>query len=171
MRIEPAYPPHPWMLEDIQLRCESAADRMRQALDLGIQIKDTLPERYRNDFAMILLDLGRFHRRTLAYAYHLRETNLATCLRSARKDSQQPLADRLSTQLRELMQADLRNVCSDKRATADNPMPSPEPTAGAWPEMEMALGLIPKDIDAFLNTYFADGPDRASKGAFSATSR
>jgi hypothetical protein len=171
MRIEPAYPPHPWMLEDVQLRCEAAADRMRQALETSRQIEGRLPEGYRKDFAQVLLDLGRFQRRALAYAYHLRETNLATCLRAARKDQQRVLADWLARQLLELMKADLRNVGSDKVASAGDPTPTAAPTSGVWPEMEAAIDLVSKDLETFLGKYFADAPDRASKGVFSATSR
>ena len=171
MRIEPAYPPHPWMLEDVQLRCEAAADRMRQALDAGRQIESRLPQEYRKNFALILLDLGRFQRRALAYAYHLRETNLTTCLRAAQKDQQRVLADRLARQLLELMNVDLRNVCSDKEARTGDPTPTAAPTAGAWPEMEAAIALASKDLETFLGTCFGDAPDRASKGVFSATSR
>ena len=171
LRIEPAYPPHPWMLEDVQLRCETAADRMGQALATGRRIEGRLPETIRKNFALVLLDLGRFQRHSLAYAYHLRETNLAACLRAARKDNQRALADRLARQLLEMMQADLRNVCAEKQAVAGNPTPASATTAGAWPEMEAAIDLASKDLEKLLGTYFGDAPDRASKGVFSATSR
>jgi hypothetical protein len=37
--------------------------------------------------------------------------------------------------------------------------------------MEAAIDLARQDLQKFLDTYFADAPDKASKGAFSATSR
>ncbi len=63
LRIEPAYPPHPWMLEDVQLRCEAAASRMAQALSVGVPIQPTLKKEISESFAQNLLDLGRFERR------------------------------------------------------------------------------------------------------------
>ena len=63
LRIEPAYPPHPWMLEDVQLRCEAAANRMARALDVGIPLQRSLPAEVSQNFAINLLDLGRFEQR------------------------------------------------------------------------------------------------------------
>ncbi len=171
MRIEPEYPPHPWMLEDIQLRCEEAADRMRQALDVGTKLRRDLPEAFSASFALNLFDLGRFERRALAYAFHLRETNIATCLRAARADHQRVLAGRLAGELEAVMKADLENRVRERRATAADPAPAAAVTTGCWPEMEAALNLARTDIDKFLSTCFHETPDRASKGAFSATSR
>ncbi|MGO8745079.1 MAG: hypothetical protein ACLQNE_03730 [Thermoguttaceae bacterium] len=171
LRIEPAYPPHPWMLEDVQLRCEAAARRMGEALRVGIPLQQNLPQEVSASFALNLLDLGRFQRRTLAYAYHLRETNLVTCLRAAKNDGQQAVAQRITKELLAVMTADLQNVCKEKRAKLGDPNPAPASTAGAWPEMEATLNLAQRDLPKFLGTYFGDVPDKASKGAFSATSR
>ena len=60
MRTEPEYPPDPWMLEDVQLRCEVAADRMRRALNIGAKLRRDLPEAFSAGFARNLFDLGRF---------------------------------------------------------------------------------------------------------------
>ncbi len=171
LRIEPAYPPHSWMLEDIQLRCEVAAEKMRQAMDLGLRLQNTPPGELSDNFALNLLDLGRFHRRALTYGYHLRETNLATDLRSARRDHQQGLAEQLAGQLLAVMKADLENVCTENLAKVGDPTPQPAATVGSWPEMEAAMGLLQKDVEKFLHTYFSDAPDKASKGVFSVTSR
>jgi hypothetical protein len=171
MRIEPAYPPHPWMLEDIQLRCEAAADRMGQAMKVGLRLQRDLPREPADNFALNLLDLGHFQRRALAYAYHLRETNITTCLRAARADKEQATADRLAQELLAVMKADLENVCADGRATVADPAPATAVTAGSWPEMETSRDLARRDMQKFLDTYFGDAPDRASKGIFSATSR
>ena len=171
LRIEPAYPPHPWMLEDIQLRCEVAANRMAQALTLGMLIQPRLPAGISGDFTQNLLDLAQFQCRALAYAYHLRETNLATCLRAARSDGTPELATRLTDELLAVMTSDLENVCRNKLAKAGDPNPDPGSSAGAWPEMEAAIELARQDLPQFLDTYFGDAPDRGSKGAFSATSR
>jgi hypothetical protein len=171
LRIEPAYPPHSWMLEDVQLRCEAAAGRMDQALTVGVPLQQTLPREVSEDFARNLFDLGRFQRRALAYAYHLRETNLVTCLRAARSDGQQALAQQLTHELLTVMTADLANVCKEKLAKVGDPNPAPASTAGAWPEMEAAIDLAQQDLQKFLETYLSDAPDKASKGVFSTTSR
>jgi hypothetical protein len=171
MRIEPAYPPHPWMLEDIQLRCDAAATQMARALAVGVPLKQSLPPTLSESFAQNLCDLGRFQRRALAYAYHLRETNLATCLRAARNDGAQELAQRLTDELLAVMTLDLENVRKEQLARLGDPNPVPTSTVGAWPEMEVAIELARHDPPKFLDTYFGDAPDNASKGAFSATSR
>ena len=171
MRIEPAYPPHPWMLEDIQLRCEAAANRMSRAMKVGVRLQRDLPRESVDNFALNLLDLGRFRRRALAYAYHLRETNIATCLRAARADREQATADRLAQELLAVMKADLENVYADQRATVADPTPATAVTAGSWPEMETSRDLARRDMQKFLDTYFGDAPDTGSKGVFSATSR
>ncbi len=69
------------------------------------------------------------------------------------------------------MKADLDNVCADQRATVADPTPATAATAGSWPEMETSRDLARRDMQKFLDTYFGDAPDKASKGVFSATSR
>ena len=159
------------MLEDIQLRCEAAADRMSRAMKVGTRLQRDLPRESVDNFALNLLDLGRFQRRALAYAYHLRETNIATCLRAARADKEQATANRLAQELLTVMKADLENVCADQRATLADPTPATTVTAGSWPEMETCEDLARRDLQKCLDTYFGDAPDKASKGVFSATSR
>ena len=105
------------------------------------------------------------------YAYHLRETNLVTCLRAARIDGQQALAQRLTKESLAVMTADLENVCKEKLAKAGDPNPTPASTAGAWPEMEAAINLAQRDLPKFLGSYYGDVSDKASKGIFSTTSR
>lgn len=171
LRIEPAFPPHPWMLEDVQLRCEAAAQRMGQAIEAGLQLRQDLPADFAASFAQNLLDLGKFQRRALAYAYHLRETNIATSLRSARKDDAQEQVQRLSQELLGVLRKDLGNVSVEKSAALADPTPALVANAANWPEMEAAISLLQQDLPKFLDTYFADAPDQGSKGAFSATSR
>ncbi len=171
LRIEPAYPPHPWMLEDVQLRCEQAARRMGEALEVGLQLRQNLPAEFAASFTQNLYDLGRFQRRALAYAYHLRETNLVTCLRAASKDGATEHVQRLSQELLSVMADDLGNLRAEKAATLADPRPAPVANTGDWPDMEAAIALAHQDLRKFLDTYFADAPDQASKGPFSATSR
>jgi hypothetical protein len=171
LRIEPAYPPHPWMLEDVQLRCEAAAQRMGEALAVGLQLRQHLPAEFATSFAQILYDLGRLQRRALAYAYHLRETNIATCLRAAHQDDAAEQVQRLRQELLGVMTKDLGNVSADRLATLADPWPALAVNAGTWPDMEAAIAILQQDLPQFLDTYFADAPDQGSKGAFSATSR
>ena len=171
MRIEPAYPPHPWMLEDIQLRCEAAADRMRQALDAGRQIEARLPEECRKEFALVLLDQARFHRRCAGLRVPPPRDEPCDLPCAARKDHQSGLADRLARQLLELMNADLRNVCSEKEAKAGAPTPAAPPTIGVWPEMDAAIDRASKISTRFLASTLATPRIGLREGCSSATSR
>jgi len=184
MRVEPAYPPHPWMFEDIQLRCELAAKRMQQALSLGREISSHVPRELSGRFTMNLEDLGRFCRRTLAYAYHLRETNLAVLLRHASNDKNQSLVNRLARELTDIMQSDLDNFQTE--AATSNPWKTKEFANSvdrnggkieewpiSWPEMETALEVLRADLALFLQTYLNEVPSKwpGTKGMFSMTSR
>jgi hypothetical protein len=157
MRIEPEYPPDPWMLEDVQLRCELAAARMAKAAALGRQMRDDVPQQLAERFAHNLDDLGRFERRSLAYAYHLRETNLARMMWQQRQHGEQIPAS-LAAELRAVLKTDEKNQVAEK--------PSAPPPAA----IAAAIALFDRDPDQFLKTYFQDGPDLFSKGWFSVTS-
>jgi hypothetical protein len=142
---------HPWMLEDVQLRCELAADRMAKALAAGREALPLVPEELAGAFAAGLGELSEFRRRALAYAYHLRETNLATLLRAARARGE-PYPGRMVSELRSVLRADQANQGQE------------EPLASA-------LGLLDEDLDAFLGAYFQVEENKVSKGYFSLTSR
>ena len=74
----------PWMLEDVQLRCELAAQRMAAALAVAAEIDAEVPAALASDFARNVAELRELRRRTVAYALHLRETNLVTTMRVCR---------------------------------------------------------------------------------------
>ncbi|MCY3020636.1 MAG: hypothetical protein NTW87_16585 [Planctomycetota bacterium] len=154
--------PDPWMLEDVQLRCELAAERMGEALEAATEARGAVPAEFSERLAANMADLGRFRRRALAYAYHLRETNLATVMRVARKAGQK-LPDRVTAELLAAMQADLDNYRADQ--------PSPAPTLLAWQDMEEAIALLRRSPDEFLEDYFTEKARPPSKGVFSVTSR
>jgi hypothetical protein len=156
MRIEPEAPPDPWMLEDVQLRCELAANSMEQALETGDKIVNSIPQSLQKTFQLNQAELAAFRRRALAYAYHLRETNITMLLRKAREQGQ-PASEKLMTGLLTIMKNDLLNFESEK-------------AANTWQEMTDAIALINKDPDVFLKTYFLPAPDQNSKGIFSVTS-
>lgn len=161
MRIEPEAPPDPWMLEDVQLRCELAARSMEQALEVGKLITGNIPKGISGVFDLNLAELAAFRRHALAYAYHLRETNLTTLLRKARLQGQ-PAPDKLVAELLVLLKTDLANFEAEQ---------AKDPARGAaWKEMEEAIVLLPKDVDAFLNVYFQPAADQSSKGMFNVTS-
>jgi hypothetical protein len=100
--------PHPWMLEDVQLRCQLAADRMAGALALGESLVEQIPAALAPAFRAGLAELGLLHRQVLSYVYHLRETNVVTLLRQA---DEQGLAypPRLVAELEALLDADAAN--------------------------------------------------------------
>lgn len=141
----------PWMLEDVQLRCELAAQRMAAALAVAAEIGAEVPAALATDFAGNVAELRELRRRTVAYALHLRETNLVTTMRVCRAQGRE-IPERTLAELHEVLTADREN------------QGQPEPVGGA-------LRLLAEDVDAFLSTYFTVVPDRHSKGNFSLTSR
>ena len=143
--------PHPWMLEDVQLRCELAADRYQAALDLGRIILSALAPEHAQAFRLNLDELGELLARTRAYAYHIRASNLASILRRVRASGESAPAHLVS---------DLKNVLTADQAN----MGTPEP-------LEAAIQLLDENLDAFLATYFCLEENKASKGVFSLTSR
>ncbi len=142
---------HPWMLEDVQLRCEMAADRLQTALELGMSVFSDLPPELAGAFQKNLEELEGFLVRTRAYAYHIRATNLAGVLRRFRAAGQEPPA-RLASELRSVLLADQANM-------------------GTPQSLEPAIQCLDKDLDTFLSTYFLPAENKASKGYFSLTSR
>ena len=161
----------PWLREDIELRCRLAAEAWEQALALGQQLRPDVPAALGLSFDRNLLDLGRLHRRALAYAHHLRETNLAQMLRD------NPQAPRhLIDALRQCLQADLENYALEQQADLDAPRLGLFPLGGPalqlpWTEAEAALSLLEQDLPAFLRTYLQVTAGRAEKGLHSVTSR
>jgi hypothetical protein len=149
--------PDPWMMEDVQLRCELAAERWAAALTHAKTFGKSVPESLSRDFGKAQSDLAGLRRRAVTYALHLRETNLALVLRKA-KEMKQPLPEKSLAELREALTADLENY-------------RVETSGKDWPEMQQAIDLLGKNPDEFLQKYFAPGPDQMSKGIWSITSR
>jgi hypothetical protein len=140
-----------WMLEDVQLRCDLAAQRMGRALEVGRRLQPELPQPFQSDYAENLRQLAGFRQRTLAYVYHLRETNLARMMRGVRERGGS-VPDRMRQEMTEVLKLDQQNE------------QQPEP-------MGEALALLARDEDAFLQKYFVVAPDHASEGIFTFTSR
>jgi hypothetical protein len=156
--------PDPWMLEDVQIRCRMAADRWQKARALGERILERIPAGLATDFSRNLKDLGGLIRRTLAYAYHLRETNLVTILRRA-GEMGMPVPQKAVDELLTVLRADLANHTAEVQAGGG------EPGDEGWPEMEAVIALLQKDLQQFLQTCFPEGDIQRSRGMFSVTSR
>ncbi|NLV74866.1 MAG: hypothetical protein GXY52_09330 [Chloroflexi bacterium] len=143
--------PDPYLLEDIQLRCELAAGYVLQALTIGKRIAPDIREDWRPVFYAALAEQDGVRRRLLAYVYHLRQTNLADIMRKYRAEGQE-VPSVLTDELVALLRADQVNRADD------------EPIA-------TALELLGRDIDAFLAKYYQVVPDNISLGYFTLTSR
>ena len=151
MVVDTMVEPDPWMLEDIQLRCKLSADRMAAALLTGHTVLEQMNSDFREYFAKGLEELREWMRRTLAYVYHARETNLATLMREFKRQGR-VIPDSLKSEMQAVLEADQAN------------QEQLEPLA-------TALALLNNDIDRFLDTYFVDEDDTISKGHTSLTSR
>jgi hypothetical protein len=141
----------PWMLEDVQLRCEMASERMAAALQLGQRIKDDVPAQFAPEFTQALAELTQFRRRAVAYACHLRETNLADMMRLCMA-SHEPMPERLPAEMAAVLKTDQAN------------QQQAEPIGAA-------LALLEKDRAAFLKTYFVVPDQPLNQGGFNVTSR
>ena len=143
--------PHPWMLEDVQLRCDLAAGRFQAALELGKAVLPRLEGSLAERFARNLADLDGLLRRSRAYVYHIRASSLAGMLR-VRLANDEELPDAMRAELLAVLRADQTN------------MGQPEP-------LGTAIALYERNLPAFLRTYFTVTENVASKGVFSLTSR
>jgi hypothetical protein len=159
--------PHPWLLEDLQLRWSECARLQADALAIGREVSPRVAVSVQAEFQAFLYELAEFRRRCLAYAFHCRETNLAMILRTDIALGRE-LSERLIEELHGLLLAD-----RDNAGTCD---------------YDDAIELLEADPHAFLGKYFLPVPvslgvreyqseDFLRKGfpqpmgAFSATSR
>jgi hypothetical protein len=154
--------PDPWMLEDVQLRCQLAADRWAAALKDAQHFKHSVPASLATDFNKNLVDLAGLRRRAVTYALHLRETNLATVLRKA-DELKLPRPQKTVDELLAALRADEENHRAELAAAG-------QPN-GQWPEMQQAIALLNKNPDEFLKQFMKLDPDQTSKGVWSITSR
>jgi DNA mismatch repair ATPase MutL len=119
--------PHPFMLEDIQLRCEMAAESWEQALvRLPSLIATLQDQRDQKMFQDVAGDLEQLKRVAKSYALHLRETNVAMLLRQD-LEAGRPMMQKLENELGELLAADAENqrnhgrIVQMRNAYAENP--------------------------------------------------
>jgi hypothetical protein len=142
----------PWVLEDVQLRCEFAAQRIETALNRGVGILQLIPCKDMELFNKELKELRGGLQRIRAYGYHLRETNLAFCMRKALEE------DRLENL--KLMSQEMLNILRSDQANQGQQEP-----------IGSAIKLLKQNVTLFLEEYFQIETDRRSKGIFSVTSR
>jgi hypothetical protein len=143
-----------WMLEDVQLRCQIAAQSFTDAFATGQKILGEISdEKQKAYFEATQKDVGTFRRMSLNYAFHIRETNVAEMLRT-NIQSGRPLDPKLVEEMKHLLEAD-----------ADNELPCVNCRGGRALAQEMNR-LFQKDPAAFLQRYLvpansgpqADGP-------------
>ncbi|MBN9631016.1 MAG: hypothetical protein J0I18_10445 [Actinobacteria bacterium] len=131
--------PHPWLLEDLQLRWARCASVQGQAIQAGTAALPGLSGDERREIELALEDLREFRRRALAYAFHCRESNLASLLRSGVLDE----AKRVS------IAEELMNVLKEDAVNSGEPA-----------HYEAAISALELDLVRFLDTYFLPAPAR-----------
>ena len=142
-----------WMLEDIQLRCQIAADTLAQALDIGKEIPSLLTtSEEKAYFEIVQRDTDTYRRVSLSYALHLRETNIAQQLRHDIALGK-PLNEKLVAEMKRLLDTDVTNQDGKGRV------------------LEMRR-LFVEDPAAFVSNYLlpSDGAPQ-EEGTFTLTTR
>lgn len=101
--------PHPFLIEDVQLRCELTIEHLDDALSISRtlvpQIKDPV---YKVMLKKAMADVEKWRRVVKSYALHLRETNVAMLLRTDLETSQ-PMTAHLLDEMAELLKQDVAN--------------------------------------------------------------
>lgn len=146
MRTDDTAQPNFWMREDIQMRCEQAAGKMQTAITAAGAVRDKVPVALRPVFLKSMEELDGIRRRTLAYAYHLRETNLAEVVRSGE------IRNEHVEEMRSLLEKDRENQ-------------------GGSAAIEEALRMLEQDRDKFFATYFLPSPPTGSREQWTITSQ
>jgi len=137
--------PNHWLREDVQLRFEQTATLLDEALTAAAAARPEVPAALAEAFDKSVEEVTGLRRRVLAYAYHLRESNLADMIRNAEKVGSGNV-ERMWKELREVMVRDQEN------------MAMAEPLAAA-------IALLDADRPAFLATYFLPtGPTGKKEG-------
>ncbi|MGH2645083.1 MAG: hypothetical protein ACRDE2_14105, partial [Chitinophagaceae bacterium] len=143
MRTDEKGEPNFWMREDIQLEFEQSATKAWEAIQAGNSIKNKVPEEFRIDLDKSIEELGEFRVRVLAYAYHLRETNLADLIRSS-IEMGLPVENRMKNI------AELKSILLKDQKNQDYAEP-----------ISSAIKLLNEDPDKFFKIYFL--PSKKSK--------
>lgn len=150
MRTDQTNEPNFWMREDIQLRCEQAALKMKQAIELAKSISSKVPVAYKEYFIKSITELEGFKRTTLSYVFHLRETNLANNMRASLASGQSILHENID-EMKKLLNTDKANMI--------NTAP-----------IDAAINLFESDIKDFLKKYFIHTNPTNAKAGWNITS-
>jgi len=134
MRTDETTAPNFWMCEDVQLRFEQMAGKLEEAIETAESVQNKIPKSHQTSFGESIEELKAFRIRILAYAYHLRETNLANLIRGASHYGLE-INKKNVEELRAVMLKDQKNMGSE------------EP-------MGAAIRMLDTDLKKFLKTYF-----------------
>lgn len=110
--------PHPWMLEDIQLRCAWAAELLEKAAEQGSDALDCLAGKGGKEEGYIreaVRDLSCFARVCRSYELHLRETNVAELIRESFRE-RGGAGEALFEEMRRLLERDRDNQNGNHRS-------------------------------------------------------
>ena len=153
MRTDQADDPNFWMREDMQLRFEQSASLLTRAINTADSVNEFVPQNLRPEFDKSVDELKELNRRVLAYAYHLRETNLADDIRSSIK-LKMPEKQRLENiiELRKILLKDQENERTD------------EPISSV-------VKMLDNNLDQFLKTYFLPSDATNLRDQWSITSK
>jgi hypothetical protein len=94
---------HPDLLEDVQLRCEVAADHFAKGLEFSRELEKSDPK-----FAQTSKDVDTFLRVARSFALHIRETLVARMLRED-LEHKQPMEEKLVSEMKKLLADDVEN--------------------------------------------------------------
>jgi hypothetical protein len=145
IRTDQTTQPNHWLREDVQLRFEQAASLLDEALAAAAAASPEIPQTLADSFRKSVEEVRGLRTRVLAYAYHLRETNLADMIRNAEKVGSGNV-ERMWQELRDVMVRDQENM-------------------GTAEPLQTAIALLDSDRTAFLATYFLPtGPTGKKEG-------
>jgi hypothetical protein len=100
---------HPDLLEDIQLRCELAADHFEKAFPLSRTLEKSVTDPAdQKMFATVSKDIDTFDRVARSFALHIGETLVARMLRED-LDAKRPMEPRLVEEMKQLLKSDAEN--------------------------------------------------------------
>jgi hypothetical protein len=144
--------PHPFLLEDVQLRCEMAVHHLDEALAIAKKVGPQLSGADRAALEQITTHTETFRRVVRSYALHIRESNVAMMLRGD-LESSRPLSAHLVAEMKQLLADDVDNQ------------------GGKGKVVEMQA-LFDKDPAAFVKQQLLPSPkDIREKGIFTLTTR
>jgi hypothetical protein len=138
------------MKEDIQLRFEQAAKKMESAIEMANKIKGKIPMSLTEYFQSSINELSAFRRTTLAYVYHLRETNLTAMMRNS-LEAEEPFNQENLRELKELLLKDSANMINSA-------------------PINTAINLLNENVEKFLKTYFLHTGPTYQKAGWNITS-